>query len=107
MLLELELFVSRQGFQVGSIMLLGETSELSLEPPIEGRFDVSRRVFPSGVAKSMLTPFSGANHSTRTVAVLFAQGRTVCALGLDGSRVRRGGGSRRRRLDLAPGRDPV
>jgi hypothetical protein len=27
--------------------------------------------------------------------------------GPDGPRVRRGGGSRRRRLDLAPGRDPV
>jgi hypothetical protein len=34
-------------------------------------------------------------------------GRTVRALGPDGPRVRRGGGSRRRRLDLAPGRDPV
>jgi hypothetical protein len=65
-------------------MLLGETSELSLEPAIEGRFDGSRRVFPSGVAKSMLTPFSGANHSTRTVAVLSAQGRTVRGQGSDG-----------------------
>jgi hypothetical protein len=34
-------------------------------------------------------------------------GRTVRALRPDGPRVRRGGGSRRRRLDLAPGRDPV
>ena len=59
MLLELELFVSRQGFQVGSIMLLGETSELSLEPPIEGRFDGSRCVFPSGVAKKYVDIFLG------------------------------------------------
>jgi hypothetical protein len=34
-------------------------------------------------------------------------GRTVRALRPDGPRVRRGSGSRRRRLDLAPGRDPV
>jgi hypothetical protein len=34
-------------------------------------------------------------------------GRTVRALGPDGPRVRRGGEGRRRRLDLAPGRDPV
>jgi hypothetical protein len=32
---------------------------------------------------------------------------TVRAYRLDGPRVRRGGGSRRRCLDLAPGRDPV
>jgi hypothetical protein len=43
--------------QVGSIMLLGEISELSLEPSIEGRFDRSICVVPSGVAKSMLVPF--------------------------------------------------
>jgi hypothetical protein len=110
----------------------------------------------------MLTPFRSVKHSTRTVVVpsaqgrtvrargrtvraqgrtvrglvrgavvLSAQGRTVRGLGLDGPRpgarlgllcltagrsapwgpdgprVRRGGGSRRRRLDLAPGRDPV
>jgi hypothetical protein len=58
----------------------GETSELSLEPAIEGQFDGSRCVVPSGVAKSMLTPFSGANHSTRIVVVLSAQGRTVRGL---------------------------
>jgi hypothetical protein len=34
-------------------------------------------------------------------------GRTVRALGLDGPRMRRGGEDRRRRLDLAPGMDPV
>jgi hypothetical protein len=106
---------------------------------------------PGGV----LTLFWSAKHSTRTVAVPSAQGRTVraqgpdgpwpgarrggifcagadcprpgagrsaawCAaeaslpdgrtvrtLGPDGPRVRRGGGSRQQRLDLAPGRDPV
>jgi hypothetical protein len=34
-------------------------------------------------------------------------GRTVRALGPDGPRVRRDGGSRQRRLDLAPERNPV
>jgi hypothetical protein len=34
----------------------------------------------------MLTPFSGVNHSTQTVAVLSAQGRTVCDQGPDGPR---------------------
>jgi hypothetical protein len=104
---------------------------------------------------SVLTPFRSVKHSTRTVAVPSAQGRTVRArgrtvrglvrgavvlsaqrrtvrgLGLDGPRpgarlgllcltvgrstpwgpdgprVRRAGGSRRRHLDLALGRDPV
>jgi hypothetical protein len=105
--------------------------------------------------KQVLTPFRSVKHSTRTVAVpsaqgrtvrargwtvrglvrgavvLYAQGRTVRGLGpdgprpgarlgllcltagrsapwgSDGPRVRRGGRSHRRRLDLAPGRDPV
>jgi hypothetical protein len=109
----------------------------------------------SANGKFVLTPFRSAKHSTRTVAVPSAQGRTVRAQGPDGPRpgarcggalcagadcprpgagrsaawcaaraslpdgrtvralrpdgprVRRGGGSRRRRLDLAPGRDPV
>jgi hypothetical protein len=43
--------------QVGSMILLGETSELSLEPAIEGRSDGSICVIPSGVAKSVLVPF--------------------------------------------------
>jgi hypothetical protein len=60
--------------QVGFIMLLGETSELSLEPAIEGRFDRSRCVVPSGVAKSMLVPFWGANHSIRTGGVALCTG---------------------------------
>jgi hypothetical protein len=88
----------------------------------------------------MLTPFWSAKHSTRTVAVPSAQGRTVrglvrgaavlsaqgwtvraqgadgtwpgARLGLlpDGWTVRACAGAaedRRRRLDLAPGRDPV
>ena len=44
--------------QVGSMILLGETSELSLEPAIEGRFDRSRCVVPSGVAKKYVDAFS-------------------------------------------------
>jgi hypothetical protein len=102
----------------------------------------------------VLTPFWSVKHSTRTVAVPSAQGRTVrtqgpdgprpgarrddalcigadgpCAgpngprpvarlgllpdgrtvraLGPDGPHVRRVAEDRRRRLDLAPGRDPV
>jgi hypothetical protein len=40
------------------MMLLGEISELSLEPAIEGRFDRSKYVFPSGVAKKYVDAFS-------------------------------------------------
>jgi hypothetical protein len=40
------------------MMLLGEISELSLEPAIEGRFDELRYVFPSGVAKKYVDAFS-------------------------------------------------
>jgi hypothetical protein len=39
------------------MMLLGEISELSLEPAIEGRFDESIFVFPSGVAKKYVDAF--------------------------------------------------
>jgi hypothetical protein len=136
-------------------MLLGEISELSLEPAIEGRFDELRCVVPSGVAKKYVDAFpkrqtlnknrggalcTGANGpragpddprpGVRRSGTLCAgadcprpgagrseawcaaraslpDGRTVRALGPDCPRVRRGGGSRRRRLDLAPGRDPV
>jgi hypothetical protein len=43
-------------------MLLGETSELSLDPVIEGDL-MSLYVFsPAESPKSMLTPFSVANH---------------------------------------------
>jgi hypothetical protein len=80
-------------------MLLEETSELSLEPAIEDQFNGSIYVVPSEVAKSMLTPFSGANYSTRTVAVLSAQGQTVRGQGPDGPRMHMGGG----RSSTAPG----
>jgi hypothetical protein len=40
------------------MMFLGEISELSLEPVIEGRFDDSVFVFPSGVAKKYVDAFS-------------------------------------------------
>jgi hypothetical protein len=43
-------------------MLLWETSELSLEPAIEGRFDGSRYVVPSEVAKKCVDTFWGAKH---------------------------------------------
>jgi hypothetical protein len=48
---------------------------------------------PAESPKSMLTPFWSAKHSTRTVAVPSAQGRTVRAQGPDGPRpsARRGG----------------
>jgi hypothetical protein len=59
MLLELELFVSRQGFPSRLYNVAGEPSELSLEPAIEGRFDGSRRVVPSGVAKKYVDTFLG------------------------------------------------
>jgi hypothetical protein len=36
--------------------------------------------FCSRLLSLVLTLFSGVNHSTRTVAVLSAQGRTVCGL---------------------------
>jgi hypothetical protein len=54
-------------------------------------------------------PRPGAGRSAAWCATRASlpDGRTVRALGPDGPRVRRGGGSRRRRLDLAPGRDPV
>jgi hypothetical protein len=86
---------------------------------------------PAESPKSMLTSFWSAKHSTRTVAVLSGQAQTVCGQGPDGPRP--GAGARvscltvvrsapwdrtvractgaaedhRRRLDLAPGRDPV
>jgi hypothetical protein len=54
-------------------------------------------------------PRPGAGRSAAWCAARASlpDGRTVRALRPDGPRVRRGGGSRRRRLDLAPGRDPV
>jgi hypothetical protein len=43
--------------QVGFMILLRETSELSLEPAIEGRSDKFICVLPNGVTKSVLVPF--------------------------------------------------
>jgi hypothetical protein len=40
------------------MMLLGEISELSLEPAIEGRFDDSVFVVPSRVTKKYIDAFS-------------------------------------------------
>jgi hypothetical protein len=65
--------------QIGSIILLGEMSELSLESAIEGRFDESIYDSPSGVAKSVLVPFLGANHCVRI-------GGSACCTGADGPR---------------------
>jgi hypothetical protein len=49
--------------------------------------------YPAESPKSMLTPFRSTKHSTRTVAVPSAQGRTVRAQGPDSPRpgARRGG----------------
>jgi hypothetical protein len=110
--------------QVGSMMLLGEISELSLEPAIEGRFDRSKYVVPSGVAKKYVDAFSERQilkKNWRRCSLVrrgrsAAWGRTVRDLAqvsgplLDDRTVRAcagaaevaGGG-----LDLAPGRDPV
>jgi hypothetical protein len=44
---------------VGVMILLVETSELSFEPAIEGRFDRSICVVPSGVAKKYVDNFLG------------------------------------------------
>jgi hypothetical protein len=43
---------------VGVMILLVETSELSFEPAIEGRFDASIFAVPSGVAKKYVDTFS-------------------------------------------------
>jgi hypothetical protein len=54
-------------------------------------------------------PRPGARRSVtwRRARVSCLTGRTVRAYRPDGPRVRMGGESRRQRLDLAPGRDPV
>jgi hypothetical protein len=106
------------------MILLGDTLELSLEPAIEGRSDRSICVVPNGVAKKCVGSFSGADHynenwwrcSLHRRGWSAARGRTVRDLAQgsgslpdvpDGPHVRRGGEARRRRLYLAPGRDPV
>ena len=67
------------------MMLLGEISELSLEPAIEGRFDESIFVVPSGVAKKYVDTFLEApitQKNQRRCSLVrrgqsAAQGRTV------------------------------
>jgi hypothetical protein len=68
--------------QVGSIMLLGKTSKLSLEPAIEGRFDGSRYVVPSGVARKYVDTFLG--HQTLNT------NQRRCSLHRGGRSTRRG-----------------
>jgi hypothetical protein len=104
------------------MILLVETSELSFEPAIEGRFDASIFDVPSGVAKKYVDTFFGCQilkknrrrcslvrrgrsaARGRTVRDLaqglgfLPDGRTVRALGPDSPHVRRGGG----RLPAAP-----
>jgi hypothetical protein len=96
--------------QVGSMMLLGETSELSLEPAIEGRFDRSKYVFPSGVTKKCVDAFSERQTLNKNRGLSGADGpwpgagaRFLCLTagwstpwGPDGPRVRRCGRSHRR-----------
>jgi hypothetical protein len=104
-------------------MLLGEISELSLEPAIEGRFDEFMFVVPNGVAKKYVDAFSerqslnkncggalwsgadgprhraGRSVTWRRGKGSLPDGWTVRALGPDGPHVRRGSG----RSPTAPG----
>jgi hypothetical protein len=92
---------------VGVMILLVETSELSFEPTIEGRFDRSICVFPSGVAKKYVdTLLEAPITSKEPAAVLSSQARTVRGTGPDGSRpgVRRRCSLVRRRRSAAQGR---
>jgi hypothetical protein len=106
---------------VGVMILLVETSELAFEPAIEGRFDASIFAIPSGVAKKYVDAFSerqtpnknrggalwsgadgprpGAGRSAtwRKARVFCLTAGRSAPWGPDGPRVRRGGGSRRRR----------
>jgi hypothetical protein len=93
--------------QVGSMMLLGEISELSLEPAIEGRFDASIFVVPSGVAKKYVDTFLEAPITSKEpAAVPSGQARTVRGTGPDGPRpgVRRRCSLVRRGRSAAQGR---
>jgi hypothetical protein len=67
--------------QVGSIMLLGEISKLSLESAIEGRFDESICVFPSGVAKKYVGTFFGRQtlNKNRRRCSLVRRGRSAAS----------------------------
>jgi hypothetical protein len=71
---------------VSVMILLVETSSYPLNRPL--RADLMRlySLSPAESPKSMLTPFWSATHSTRTVAVPFAQGRMVYTQGPDGPR---------------------
>jgi hypothetical protein len=95
---------------VGVMILLVETSELSFEPAIEGRFDESVFVVPSGVAKKYVDAFwrrqslkrtsggalwsgadgprhrAGRSATWREAAVLSSQVRTVSGTGPHGTR---------------------
>jgi hypothetical protein len=93
--------------QVGSMMLLGKISELSLEPAIEGRFDDSVFVVPSGVAKKYVDAFLEAPITSKEpAAVLSSQARTVRGTGPNGPRpgVRRRCSLVRRERSTAQGR---
>jgi hypothetical protein len=65
--------------QVGSMMLLEEISELSLEQAIEGRFDRSKYAFSSGVAKKYVDAFSERQilKKNRRRCSLVRRGRSV------------------------------
>jgi hypothetical protein len=68
-------------------MLLGEISELSLEPAIEDRFDTSIFVVPSGVTKKYVDTFLEAPITSKEPeAVLSGQARTIRGTGPDGPR---------------------
>jgi hypothetical protein len=64
------------------MILLGETSELSLEPAIEGRSNESICAVPSGVAKKCVGADSGANH--------YNENRRRCSLHRHGRSTTRG-----------------
>jgi hypothetical protein len=92
---------------VGVMILLVETSELSFEPSIEGRFDRSICVVPSGVAKKYVDTFLEASITSKEpAAVLSGQARTVRGTGPDGPRpgVRRRCSLVRRGRSAAQGR---
>jgi hypothetical protein len=64
------------------MILLGETSELSFEPAIEGRSDRSSRDVFSGVAKKCV----GVDLRAIPAKMLFAEVSTVCVRQPDGPR---------------------
>jgi hypothetical protein len=70
--------------QVGSMLLLGETSELSFELAIEGRSDRSSRDVTSGVAKNCVGSDLGTKYrrqcSLRRRGRSATEGRTVSEL---------------------------